>query len=85
MPILLKKVEARIISLFSNSSSNFTAPIYFIKNTVGTAGIEDYIMLTNFEAFTQDFSKVIEANFITSPTTYGLGTCSTYVDLTISY
>jgi hypothetical protein len=85
MPILLKKVEARIIALFSNSSSNLTAPIYFVKNIVSVAGREDYIKLTNFEAFTQDFSKVSEANFITSPTTYGLGTCSTYVDLTISY
>lgn len=87
MPRLLKKVEARIISLFANSaSSNFTGPVILIRNITGRAGIEDYIKLAAFEAYTQDFSKVVEATFCTStPTLYGLGQCTTYSNLDISY
>jgi hypothetical protein len=87
MPILLKKIEANIISLFGDTgSSDFTAPVNFLQQFVGEIGREDYIKLSAYEAFTQDFSSVGEAEFCSStPTLFGLGKCQTYIDLNLSY
>ncbi len=61
MPILLKKIEASVISLFGDSTSNnFTAPVQMLQQFVGEPGTEDYMKLTVYEAFTQDFSSVGE-------------------------
>ena len=87
MPILLKKIEASIISLFGDSASNnFTAPVQLLQQFVGEAGTEDYMRLATYEAFTQDFSSVGSAEFCSStPTLFGLGKCPTYEDLNLSY
>jgi hypothetical protein len=86
MPILLKRIEASVISLFGDATSNnFTAPVTLLQQFVGTVGDEDYIKLTVYEAFTQDFSSVGEAEFCTTPTSFGLGECTSYTNLNISY
>ena len=83
MPILLKRIEAEIISLFGDTgSSDFTGPVYLLQSVVGEAGIEDYIELETFVAFTQDFSNVGDGTFCTiPPSTHGLGQCGIYEDL----
>jgi len=87
MPILIKKIEASILSLFgSPGEGDFTAPVQLINNVIGEAGIEDYIKLSKYEAFTQDFSSVIDGGFCSETTTsFGLGTCASYEDLNIDY
>jgi hypothetical protein len=87
MPILLKKIEASIISLFGgDGESDFTAPVQLLQQFLGEAGREDYIKLAAYEAFTQDFTYVGEANFCSStPISFGLGKCNTYEDLNIDY
>lgn len=87
MPILLKKIEASIISLFGpEGSSEGSSSVKLITSVVGEVGIEDYIKLSSFEALTQDFSSVWSSSFCTTtPTTFGLGKCGTYTDLNISY
>ena len=87
MPILIKKIEAEIISLFGDANSNdFTAPVYLLQSVVGETGIEDYIELATFIAFTQDFSSVGSADFCdVTPSQHGLTKCQTYEDLNISY
>ena len=86
MPILLKKIEASIISLFGDdSSSNFTAPVRLVQKVVGEAGIEDYIKLASYEALTQDFSNIEEGSFVTLPSLFGLGECATYDEINITY
>lgn len=88
MPILLKKIEAEIISLFGDTlggASDFTAPVYLLQSVVGNAGIEDYIELTTFTALTQDFSSVGSSNFNTPPLQYGLDKCTNYVGLNLTY
>jgi len=87
MPRLLKKIEANIISLFGGAGdSDYTAPVQHIRLVVGEAGVEDYIKLTAYEAFTQDFSSVIDGGFCdVTPTNFGLGTCESYEDLNIDY
>jgi len=87
MPILIKKIEASILSLFGGpGDGDFTAPVQLITNVIGEAGVEDYIKLSKYEAFTQDFSSVISGEFCSETTTsFGLGTCTTYEDLNIDY
>lgn len=87
MPLLLKKIEANIISLFGGSGdTDFTGPIQYLKSIVGEAGTEDYIQLTTFEAFTQDFSAVDDGGFCdVTPTNFGLNQCSTYETLETEY
>jgi len=88
MPILLKKIEANIISLFgAGISNNFTAPAQLLLSVVGeTDGIDDYIKLSSFESVKQDFSYVTEASFCEeTPINFGLNTCSVNIELDISY
>ena len=84
MPIFLKSIESNIISLFGDGSTDFSGPVSLITNVVGKAGIEDYINLTTFEALTQNFSQIAEAEFCDLPVTYGLISCPSYIDLNIS-
>lgn len=91
MPILLKKIEAEIISLFGDitngDSSDFTGSVYLVTDkltpkVIGEAGIEDYIELKTFIALTQDFSNVADGSFcISTESEHGLGQCNTYEDL----
>jgi hypothetical protein len=87
MPILLKKIEARIISLFGgDSGSDFTAKVRLVNSVVGKVGVENYIELEKFTAFTQDFSNVEESYFCDEiPLEYGLKKCNNYINLNISY
>lgn len=87
MPLLLKKIEASIISLFGGAGdSDYTAPVQYLKNVVGEAGVEDYIKLSTFEALTQDFSAVEDGGFCDStPTNFGLGQCTVYEELSVEY
>jgi hypothetical protein len=86
MPILLKKIDGSIISLFDSNSSDYVGDLIFIKNVVGEIGIEDYILMTAFEGLVQNFSNVIEAEFCeTTPVNFGPNECSTYTDLSLSY
>ena len=87
MPRLLKNIEASIISLFGgDGDSDFTGPVYLLQSIKGEAGIEDYIELETFIAFTQDFSSVGGGEFCDStPSQFGLGKCPNYNDLNISY
>jgi hypothetical protein len=87
MPRLLKNIEARIISLFGGeTSSDFTAPVKLLQQFVGEVDTDGYIKLTAFEAFTQDFKNVGEAEFCPStPTIFGLGRCPTYTEINKSY
>lgn len=84
MPILLKSIESNIISLFGSGESNFTAPVQLVTSVVGQAGLEDYIKLATFEALTQDFSQISDAEFCDKPASYGVNTCPTYTVLNIS-
>jgi hypothetical protein len=87
MPILIKKINGGVISYFGGDNNDFSAKIHFVRRIEGKAGVEDYILLPpNFEAFTQDFSSVIETEFCeTSPNNYGLNTCSIYTNVNISF
>jgi hypothetical protein len=86
MPLLLKKIDASIISLFGDSGSNdFSAPVNLLQQFVGVVGREDYMMVNSFEALTQNFSSVIEGEFCTTPALFGLGKCPTFTTLNLSY
>ena len=87
MPILLKKIEASIISLFGGeTSSDYTAPVYLLQQFVGEVGTDGYIKLGAFEALKQDFSSVSDADFCeNTPSIFGLGKCSTYEEINKSY
>lgn len=86
MPILLKKIDGSIISYFSSEDSNYLGKVILIKSILGDIGVEDYISFTNFEAFVQNFSSVVEAEFcVNSPITIGPINCITNTELNISY
>jgi len=86
MPILLKKIDGSIISLFDSNNSDFVGEIIHIKRVVGELGLEDYILVSSLEGFVQDFSRVIDAEFCeTTPVTFGPNGCSNYTDLSLSY
>ena len=86
MPILLKKIDGSIISLFGSDNSDYVGDIIFLKGVVGEIGLEDYISIAAFEGLVQDFSSVIESTFCeTTPVTFGPNGCSNYTDLSLSY
>jgi len=87
MPILLKNIEVSIISLFGGEGADdYTGQVQLITSVVGQIGIETYIELPNFIGLTQDFSKVIEAEFCSEyPTNIGVVGCTTHTELEISY
>lgn len=86
MPILIKKIDGGVISYFSGEDNDFSAKVRFINKIEGKVGLEDYIFLPNFEAFTQDFSSVIESEFCEVVlNNYGLNTCPSYSNLKISF
>jgi len=84
MPRLLKKIEANIISLFGDSDDT-SGTIEYVRSIIGEVGMEDYILLSTYEAITQDFSQVINGEFCETPTLFGLNKCPTYDELNISY
>jgi len=86
MPILLKKIDGSIISLFGGDDSDYVGDVIYIHTVVGELGLEDYILITAFEGFVQDFSGVIVAEFCeTTPITFGPNGCPTHTDLSLSY
>lgn len=86
MPILLKKIEGSIISLFDSQSSDFTGEIRLINSIIGEIGVEDYIKLTTVEGFVQDFSSVSNGEFfVITPTKFGAVGCTNHIELNISY
>ena len=86
MPILLKKIDGSIISLFGSTTTDFSDNVRLIRSIVGEVGVEDYIKLTTFEGFVQDFSSVIDGEFCdTVPINFGVGACANRTDLNISY
>tara|TARA_R110000796_G_scaffold219934_2_gene336028 strand:+ start:1713 stop:1973 length:261 start_codon:yes stop_codon:yes gene_type:complete len=85
MPILLKKIDGSIISLFGDADTDFRGDAILIKSVVGEFGIEDYIKLTAFEAFTQDFERIKDAEYCeTVPVLFGPNTCPNYTNLNLS-
>lgn len=86
MPILLKKIDGSIISLFGDNDADFRGGVVLIKSLVGEFGVEDYIKLTAFEALTQNFWYVKEAEYCDEvPTLFGPKTCPTYTNLNLSF
>lgn len=65
MPQLIKKVEAEL-------STDITNDVILVKSVVGEIQQEDYINMSGFIAFLQDFSKVEELTTLTTPYPYGL-------------
>ena len=86
MPILLKKIDGSIISLFGGDGTDFRGDIIFIQSIIGEIGVEDYIKLTAFEAFTQNFGSVKDAEYCeTTPVLFGPNTCPSYTNLNLSF
>jgi hypothetical protein len=86
MPILIKKIDGSIISLFDGKNSDFVGEIIHIKSVIGELGLEDYILVSSLEGFVQDFSYVRDAEFCEeTPVTFGPNGCASYKDLTLSY
>lgn len=87
MPILIKKLDGSIISYFgADADSDFAANVVLVKSVIGEVGIEDYMLLSGFEAYVQNFSAVYEAEFCqTTPTNSGINGCSSFTNLNISY
>jgi len=87
MPILLKKIEVNVISLFGELNDNdFTAPTKLYSNISGDIGFEDYINFGSYKALTQDFSNVGKSEISTIiPIIFGLNKCETFEELNISY
>ena len=86
MPILLKKIDGSIITKFSGDDADYLGRVTLIKRIVGEIGVEDYILITGLEAFTQNFSSVSDAEFCeTTPSLIGPNSCSNYTTLTISF
>ena len=86
MPILLKKIDGSIISYFSNNDADYLGDAILIKSVKGELGLEDYILLSAFEGFVQNFSAVIDAEFCDeTPTSFGPNNCPSLIDLNISY
>lgn len=86
MPILLKKIDGSILTLFGTDDADFLGSVVFVKSVVGEVGVEDYILITGLEAFTQDFSGVGEAEFCeTTPSLIGPNACSSHTNLTVSF
>lgn len=65
MPQLIKKIEAEL-------STDITNDVILVKSVVGEIQQEDYINMSGFIAFLQDFSKVEESSTLTTPYPYGL-------------
>lgn len=85
MPILIKKINGGIISYFGGDNNDFSSKVSFIGKIEGKVGVDDYILLPNFEGFVQDFTSVIESEFCeTVITNYGLNSCPNYTNLNIS-
>jgi len=86
MPILLKKIDGSVITLFGPDSVDSLGTVILIRAVLGEVGLEDYILLTGFEAFTQDFSSVDEAEFCsTFPSLIGPNVCSSHTPLTVAF
>lgn len=86
MPILLKKIDGSIITLFGGDSADFIGDVVLVKSVIGEVGLEDYILITGLEAFTQDFSSVTDAEFCeTAPSLIGPNVCSSHTELTVTF
>lgn len=86
MPILLKRLDGSIISLFGDGDTDHIGEVKFIKSFTGAVGYYDYILLNGFEAFTQNFTKVIDSDFCQiTPNRFGANGCVNHTNLTISY
>jgi len=86
MPILLKKIDAQIISFINNEDSDFLTIVTLIKPIIGQVGIDDYILTAGVEGFVQDFSNVIESEFcVEAPTNIGSLNCTSHENLNISF
>lgn len=78
MPILFKNITGEIID-------ELTTDVNLAKSVSGEFGQEDYIGLSGFIAFLQDFTKVIESEDLTPPPTYGLRNNTNFTTIEISY
>lgn len=86
MPILIKQIDGSVLSYFSTGNADLIGEVILIKSVVGEIGLEDYILLTAFEGFVQNFSSVVKAEFCSiSPTSYGAIGCPTHNSLNISF
>lgn len=78
MPYLVKKIEGEIFEMIEGNCS-------FVSNILGEVGVEDYIQINDFIAFTQNFSKVVEVEAIPSLVNYGLKNKTQFLELKLSY
>ena len=87
MPILIKKVDASLISYLDEAvNTNFSGGVILIRSVIGQIGLEDYFIISNIEGFTQNFSSVSEVEFCeTNPNTIGPTNCPKLTELNISF
>jgi len=86
MPILLKKIDGSILSLIGPDGADYIGDIIFIQSIVGEIGVEDYIKLTAFEALTQNFGSVSDAEYCEiTPVLFGPNSCPSYTNLNLSF
>jgi hypothetical protein len=65
MPQLLKKVEGEILT-------SVVGDVPFVISVTGNIQQEDFINLTGFSAFLQNFTKIDFTSALTKPLEYGL-------------
>ena len=79
MPILLKSIEASIISIVNDiSESNLNPELIYIKSIEGMLGFESYIEFAGFTAITQDFSETLDATNYETPVNIGSISCTSF-------
>lgn len=78
MPRLLKNIECVIFD-------NFETTTNLVRSVEGFYGEDDYIKLSGFEAFLQDFRKAPEVIDFVVPPNFGLKNNTSFTTIEISY
>ncbi len=78
MPRLLKNIETVIFD-------NFETTTILVRSVEGYYGEDDYIKLSGFEAFLQDFRKASDVTDFVVPPNFGLKNNTSFTTIEISY
>lgn len=78
MPRLLKNIECVIFD-------NFETTTNLVRSVEGFYSEDDYIKLSGFEAFLQDFRKAPEVIDFVVPPNFGLKNNTSFTTIEISY
>lgn len=78
MPRLLKNIDGQILD-------NFETTTKLLMSVEGYYGEDDYIKLSGFEAFLQDFRKAPEVIDFAVPPNFGLKNNTSFTTIEISY